>query len=202
MKAAHRFYERNGFRRINKDDLPSYFPLVGVDNVFYHAHLSKSAPVNMIDEAGILAIATRMQRLSDRMRRDALLIYKASGIDFEPKWFPVIYTLYNKPVLSVVEIAAEIGYAHPSTISLLKELEKQKLIRSKRDAIDERKRLIQLTARGKSLVVQMKPVWEVMVVATRELTDTRNNLMQAIIETEEAFDRQSFLQRARRHMAG
>jgi DNA-binding MarR family transcriptional regulator/GNAT superfamily N-acetyltransferase len=200
LKAAHRFYEKNGFHRINKADLPSYFPLMEVDNVFYHAHLPKLPPANIIDEAGTLAIATRMQRLSDRMRRDGLLIYKACGIDFEPKWFPVIYTLHNKPVLSVVEIAAEIGYAHPSTISLLKELEKQKLIRSKRDMADERKRLIQLTAKGKTLIEQMKPVWEVMVVATRELIDTKNNLMQAIIETEEAFDKQSFLQRARRHM--
>jgi DNA-binding MarR family transcriptional regulator len=172
-----------------------------VDNVFYHAHLPKRPPSNSIDEAGILAIATRMQRLSDRMRKDGLLIYKANGIDFEPKWFPVMYTLYNKPVLSVVEIATEIGYAHPSTISLLKELEKQRLIRSKRDTADERKRLIQLTAKGKSLIQQMKPIWEVMVVATRELIDTKNNLMQAIIEAEEAFDRQSFLQRARRYMS-
>lgn len=200
LKAALRFYEKNGFHQIAKADLPAYFPLMGVDNVFYHAYLSKRFPENIIDEAGILAIATRMQRLSDRIRRDGLLIYKISGIDFEPKWFPVIYTLHNKPVLSVVEIAAEIGYAHPSTIGLLKELEKQKLIRSKRDRGDERKRLIQLTAKGKALIAQMKPVWEVMAAATRELTDTKNNLMHAIIETEEAFDKQSFLQRARKYM--
>jgi DNA-binding MarR family transcriptional regulator len=154
--------------------------------------------MNVIDEAGTLAIATRMQRLSDRMRKDGLLIYKACGVDFEPKWFPVIYTLHMRPVLSVIEIAAEIGYAHPSTISLLKELEKEKLIRSKRDKADERKRLIQLTEKGKALVGRMKPVWEIMVAALGELTDTRNNLMQAIREVEEAFDRQSFLQRANR----
>ena len=35
MKAAHRFYERNGFRRVTKAELPSHFPLMPVDNVFY-----------------------------------------------------------------------------------------------------------------------------------------------------------------------
>jgi GNAT superfamily N-acetyltransferase len=35
LKAAHRFYERNGFRPIDKGDLPSYFPLMLTDNVFY-----------------------------------------------------------------------------------------------------------------------------------------------------------------------
>jgi DNA-binding MarR family transcriptional regulator len=153
--------------------------------------------MNVIDEAGILAIATRMQRLSDRMRKDGLQIYKACGIDFEPKWFPVIYTLHKRPVLSVVEIAAEIGYAHPSTIGLLKELEKQKLILSKRDKEDERKRLIRLTEKGKALVEQMKPVWKIMVAATEELINTKNNLMQAVIEVEASLDKQSFLQRAR-----
>ncbi|MFT3827665.1 MAG: GNAT family N-acetyltransferase [Chitinophagaceae bacterium] len=39
LKAAQRFYERNGFEKINKTDLPSYFPLMAADNVFYHLHL-------------------------------------------------------------------------------------------------------------------------------------------------------------------
>lgn len=35
FKAAHRFYEKNGFTSIGKDDLPIDFPLVAVDTVFY-----------------------------------------------------------------------------------------------------------------------------------------------------------------------
>src|SRR5882757_11001706 len=155
--------------------------------------------MNVIDELGLLAISTRLQRLSERLRKDGLLIYKAYGIYFEPKWFPVIYTLHVKPLLSVVEIASEIGYTHPSTISLLKELETQKLIRSRRDKVDERKRLIQLTEKGKELVLQMKPVWQIMTTAISEFTDTTNHLMKAILEVEEQLDRQSFLQRAKLH---
>lgn len=150
---------------------------------------------NVIDESGILAISTRLQRLSDQLRKDGLLIYKANGIEFEPKWFPVIYTLHLKPVLSVVEIAVEIGYSHPSTISLLKELEKQKLIRSKKDKADERKRLIQLTEKGKALVTDMQPVWKRMVLALTALTDTKNNLMKAIEEVELQMKTLSFLER-------
>src|SRR6202012_3026080 len=108
--------------------------------------------MNVIDSSGILAIATRLQRLSDRFRKDGVLIYKAQGIDFEPKWFPVIYTLHHKPGLGVVELAAEIGYAHPSTIILLKELENEKLIKSKKDKQDERKRLLFLPEKGQQLI--------------------------------------------------
>ena len=157
--------------------------------------------MNIINDLGLLAIATRLQRLAEQMRKDGLLIYKAYGIDFEPKWFPVIYTLHVKPVLSVVELSAEIGYSHPSTISLLKELEKQKLVKSKKDKADERKRLVQLTEKGQALIKQMEPVWQVMITATAQLTETKNNLMKALEEVEQQMELQSFYQRAKAIMA-
>lgn len=152
--------------------------------------------MSLIDDLGVLAIATRMQRLAERMRKDGLLIYKAHGIDFEPKWFPVVYTLHLKSALSVVELANEIGYSHPSTITLLKELEKLKLIKSSKDKADERKRLVQLTEKGKALIEKMKPVWDVMIAATTQLTETNNNIMKAMEEVEQQLEIQSFYQRS------
>src|SRR6185437_7912108 len=99
--------------------------------------------------------------------------------------------------LSVVEVAAEIGYAHPSTILLLKELEKAKLIKSKKDKHDERKRLLLLTQSGQHLVAEMQPVWKAMTAAIEELTSTPNNLMKAIEEVEAKFEEKSFLTRTR-----
>lgn len=154
--------------------------------------------MNIIDEAGILAISTRLQRLSDQLRKDGQLIYQACGIDFEPKWFPVIWTLTSKPLLSVVEIAEEIGYTHPSTISLLKELEKIKLIRSRKDKTDERKRLIALTPKGRELVEKMRPVWHVMALSLAEITNTPNNLLRAVEEVEAKLKECSFLEGAKK----
>ena len=152
--------------------------------------------MSIIEEAGILAISTRLQRMSEFIRKDGSKIYKANGIDFEPKWFPVVYILHKKRELSVVEIAAEIGYSHPSTISLLAELEKTKLVRSKRDRLDNRKRLIVLTKKGADLVERMQPVWKIITQAIHQLTNTTNNLMQALIEVEEQMSKKSFYERA------
>lgn len=41
-----------------------------------------------------------------------------------------------------MEIANEIGYTHPSTINLLKELENKELIQWEKDKQDERKKII------------------------------------------------------------
>lgn len=152
--------------------------------------------MNVINQAGILAISTRMHRLSEQLRKDGALIYKAFGIDFELKWFPVIYTIYQKELASVVEIANEIGYTHPSTITLLKELEKLEVIAWKKDKQDERKRLFMLTSKGRELVGKMKPVWELMSQVLGDIADNQNNLLAAINEAEEKIASQSFYQRA------
>ncbi|MBO9691417.1 MarR family winged helix-turn-helix transcriptional regulator [Chryseobacterium sp.] len=152
--------------------------------------------MNVINEAGILAISTRLHRLSEQLRKDGALIYKAFGIDFELKWFPVIFTIYKKKIASVVEIANEIGYTHPSTITLLKELEKLQLIQWEKDQQDERKRLFKLTPKGNELIERMKPVWELMSQVLGTITDNKNNLLAAIDEAEEKIASQSFYQRA------
>ncbi|QRM42877.1 GNAT family N-acetyltransferase [Rhizobium sp. BG4] len=38
--AAHRFYEKNGFSEIKRDDLPRSFPLMAVDSKFYRRAVS------------------------------------------------------------------------------------------------------------------------------------------------------------------
>jgi len=45
LKAAHRFYERNGFTAIEKAELPTYFPLMLTDNMFFQLHVNQPAAV-------------------------------------------------------------------------------------------------------------------------------------------------------------
>jgi len=156
--------------------------------------------MNIFNEIGALAMSTRLQRLADQFRKDGVLIYKANDIDFEPKWFPVIYALNLRSPLSILELSEEIGYAHPSTISLLKELEKEGLIASFKDEQDERKRLIKLTEKAEILVGRMKPVWEKMKKIAEEITDTANNLLIAMDETEYQLKKETFLARYQRLM--
>jgi DNA-binding MarR family transcriptional regulator/GNAT superfamily N-acetyltransferase len=151
--------------------------------------------MNIFNELGGLAISTRLQRLSDQFRKEGILIYQANQIDFEPKWFPVIYALHVKTSLSIIELSEEIGYAHPSTIGLLKELEKEGLVESFKDSKDERKRMVRLTAKAQNLVSKMQPVWEKMRKAAEEITNNANNLLLAMDETEYQLKKEGFLDR-------
>ncbi len=40
FKAAHRFYQKNGFTELRSQELPSEFPIMKVDNRFYKIALS------------------------------------------------------------------------------------------------------------------------------------------------------------------
>jgi N-acetylglutamate synthase-like GNAT family acetyltransferase len=42
LQAAMRFYEKNNFVKIEKQNLPAAFPLMSADNVFYHLEIDKS----------------------------------------------------------------------------------------------------------------------------------------------------------------
>ncbi len=42
--AAHRFYEKNGFRELAKSVLPPAFPIMEVDTKFYHRRLAGAVP--------------------------------------------------------------------------------------------------------------------------------------------------------------
>lgn len=154
--------------------------------------------MNIFNEIGALAISTRLQRLSDQFRRDGELIYQHNGIAFQPKWFPVIYALHVKAALGIMELSEEIGYSHPSTISLLKELEKEGLVESFKDQRDERKRMVRLTAKARALVAHMQPVWEKIRKTAEQIIDNANNLLQAMDETEYQLKKEGFFERYKR----
>ncbi|MGZ3751221.1 MAG: GNAT family N-acetyltransferase [Mucilaginibacter sp.] len=151
--------------------------------------------MNTIDQAGVLALGTHLQYINERLRKEAALFYKSLNIKFEPKWFPIIYILSVNPYLSVLELAQEIGLTHPTTISLLKELELNGLILSVKDTVDERKRNVSLAIKAKELIKTMEPAWTAMAEALNQLTNTPNNLLKAIAEVNAKLDEKNFFTR-------
>ena len=108
--------------------------------------------MDLITSLGELAVGSRLKRLSDLIMKDGIRIYQSNGIDFQPKWFPVFYALSQTREMSVTEIAAALGLAHPSVSQTVKEMEKKGLISSKMSPEDARKRLLFLSKNGMTLL--------------------------------------------------
>ena len=125
-------------------------------------------------------------RLSEWTRKDVTKIYKEYGIAFESKWFPVLYILRRKTPLSVVGLAEELGYSHPSVIALIREMQEHKLVRSITSKTDGRKRMIELTPKALEWEKKMQPLWEKMRIVAGEIYNNGSSLLKAIDDTEAA----------------
>jgi len=152
----------------------------------------------LIDELGDLAMATRLMRLSEWTRKDVTRIYKEHKLDFESKWFPVLYVLSKKNELGIVELANAIGYTHQSVAVLVKEMQAKKLVKSGGDKADGRKRLISLTQKALELVAELKGLWEDFRVVNRAIYNNGSSLLKAVEDCEAALANEGFYERYKR----
>ena len=71
------------------------------------------------DRAGPMAIGTRLRLLSERMAREAAQVYRHYGLDFEPRWFPVLYALMESDGQSVTELTSSTGQSQVSVSQVI-----------------------------------------------------------------------------------
>ena len=149
--------------------------------------------MDLITSLGELAVGSRLKRLSDLIMKDGIRIYQSNGIDFQPKWFPVFYALSKTREMSVTEIAAALGLAHPSVSQTVKEMEKKGLVSSKMSPEDARKRLLFLSKNGMTLLPLMEPVWrDISNALHRMLSQKEHSLLRALEEVESLLEDKRF----------
>jgi DNA-binding MarR family transcriptional regulator len=153
--------------------------------------------MGIINDLGIIALASRLERLSETLRKEAALLYKENGLG-KLKWYLVLYVIGKSAPIGVNELATELSFAHPSVIQTLHELEFEKLIKSAVDKKDSRRRLVSLTAKGKKFLENVTPLVESFKTALAKVLDTENNLLKALNEVEIQLQEESFYKRVKR----
>jgi DNA-binding MarR family transcriptional regulator len=114
---------------------------------------------DFIKELGYKALDNRLKRISDRMSHDTRKFFKEIEIDVEPSWHLVFKLLKENNRLTMVEIAEQLGYTHPSMVVMLKKMTAKGYIVSEKDAIDKRKQNIQLTQKSLDLLPELEQIW-------------------------------------------
>lgn len=125
--------------------------------------------MDIIQNLGTLAFASRLKRLADKLQRDASRIYKDRGIDFEARWFPVMYALSKHKAMAITELASKLNMTHPAINQISTAMQKKGIINSQRGLQDERQRFISLSDEGIELLEKLKPIWYDIAAATDEL---------------------------------
>src|SRR5665213_1348835 len=106
--------------------------------------------MDFYDRVGCMAMGSRLRRLGDRMADDSAQIYALYGVDLQPRWFPVIYLVYERGEESIKSIAEEIGHTHASVSQIVTEMVRGGYACLKKRKADGRKTFVALTTKGKN----------------------------------------------------
>lgn len=146
--------------------------------------------MNYIQELGSIAIASRLKNLSDLLMGDMISVYKTIDIDFEPRWFTFMHLIYFKGPQSITQIASALNQTHPASNQVANALEKKGLIKSKKDKLDHRKRIIHISVKGISIIEKLIPFWnEFEQIISDLLLESSPELLKNISLLEESLSK-------------
>jgi DNA-binding MarR family transcriptional regulator/N-acetylglutamate synthase-like GNAT family acetyltransferase len=152
--------------------------------------------MDFLKDCGRLALGSRLRRLSDRLMASGAEIYGQSGIDFEPRWFPVYRLLSQRGPMTVGSCARELGLTHAAVSQTARAMTERGVVTSRKDAADERRRLLELTDRGRDLLERLQDLWSDIDAGLGEVVDFGGvDILAALEGIEQALDEESLAQR-------
>lgn len=153
---------------------------------------------NYYQKLGALVLGSRLRKLSERLLNEVGNIYRNRNIDFEPGWFHIMYLLNENERLSVTQISDILQVSHPSVIQSIGVLESKGIIDISKDKKDKRKRMIELSESGKSLLIEILPMWnriDEMMNAFLAEGEFSRNILKAADEIEILLDQKNLSER-------
>jgi DNA-binding MarR family transcriptional regulator/predicted GNAT family N-acyltransferase len=157
--------------------------------------------MDLIRELGPLAFASRLKRISEQLMRDVSRIYQEQDVDFQARWFPVLYLLGQKQSMSVTEIAQALRMTHPAINQVAAGMSEAGLLSSSKDEHDERRRMLALSSKGARTMTSLVPVWKDIETATTDLINSTDcDFLSAMDQLEAALEEQDIYQRVMARM--
>lgn len=159
--------------------------------------------MDLLEELGAFAFASRLKRLSDRLKAEVTTVYHHQGVDFNDSWFQVGYMLSRKDMMGITEIARALGISRPAVSQMAGEMAKKRIITIQPDPKDGRRRLLSLTDYGREAVETLKPVWDAVGTSTDELIESTGlDILKAISDIERGLKHRSLFSRVIGRLSG
>ncbi len=125
--------------------------------------------MDFVADLGLIALGSRLRRLSDRIMKSGALAYRASGLDFEPRWFPLFRLLVDHAEgLTVGESARMLGLTHAAVSQTASKMHGKGLIDVAKDAEDERRRVLSLSEKGREMLPALTELWRDIEMCLKE----------------------------------
>lgn len=151
-----------------------------------------------------LGVGTRMRRLQEQLTADADRIYAEAGLKFRVSYFHAVYALSELGSMPIGDIARLAGFSHSAVSQTVKKMTSEGLVET--TAMDDgRQKCVQLTAAGKAMVDEVRPIWRDLEAINTEAGASKLlagiDAMEATYTEKSLYDRVKERQAARQTMA-
>jgi DNA-binding MarR family transcriptional regulator len=113
-------------------------------------------------------IGSLLNALLDRLDADIQAIYRTDGLNYRPRYTPVMRVLDKHGPSSIRQISRLAPLTHSAASQTVAQMVRAGLVLSRRGA-DGRERVVELTSEGKSLMPRLKTHWAATSRAVRQI---------------------------------
>lgn len=103
-------------------------------------------------------LGTLLRHLLELLDEDVEATYRAAGLDYRPRFTPVMRALDELGPSSIRSVARHASLTHSAASQTVAEMVRRGLVRSQAGE-DARERIVALTDRGRALLPQLREFW-------------------------------------------
>lgn len=140
-------------------------------------------------------LGTLLRHLVDILDGAVEQSYKRSGLDYRPRFTPIVRALIELGPSSIRTIELHVGITHSAVSQTVSQMRKHGLV-SFRSSGDARERIVYLTPKAEAMVPALKTHWAATNAAAKRLDrELSMPLTELIGEAIRALERRTFIER-------
>lgn len=143
-------------------------------------------------------LGTQLRHLIELLDGAVEASYLEAGLDYRPRYTPVMRALAAQEPLSIGEIAAQAGITQPAATQTVALMVKQGLLVAQAGSLDGRQKMIRLSEAGRAMLPRLQQCWQATAAAAASLdAQLAYPLSQALADAIRALEERSFGERIR-----
>jgi DNA-binding MarR family transcriptional regulator len=141
-------------------------------------------------------LGTQLRHLIDLLDGAVGAAYVKAGLDYRPRYTPVLRALLVDEPMTIGEIAEATGLTQPAVTQTVTLMAKNGLVRVRPSTDDARKKTVRTSRRGREMLPRLQECWQATAAAARSLdAELPHGLSALLAHAIEALERKPFDQR-------
>lgn len=146
-------------------------------------------------------LGTLLRRLIEQLDSALEASYAEDGLDYRPRYTPIVRTLVKSGPATIRDLAARTGVSHSATSQTIAQMAERGLV-TLTTGTDARERIVALSDAALAMLPRLERRWAATEAAARSIdTDLGLPLADVVTQALAALERQSFADRIRRSEA-